>query len=298
MSSRRQIRTATVQVLYASGSGGDPAGGLEDPSLELILEPLRAREVQARAKALVHLQQGREATTGPSQDLLRRLSRLEVVEGKSDLSGALHTLHDAEEEILDTLDQLRRELHGNKSPEHLSALLEACRAANFRTRTAAARVRAAEPDLPALQSLREDALKAWDDLQELSDRIEAALAPDPDHRPECKGIAAAGLAITVLGQEVRSYLQGLRKHLPEIDARIEAAVEHYTPERIDRVDRAILRLGAYELLHDPEVPPGVAINEAIELARALGTSDSPRFVNGVLDRIRKRGAHSESKTSL
>ena len=53
------------------------------------------------------------------------------------------------------------------------------------------------------------------------------------------------------------------------------------------VDRNVLRLGLYELLEHPETPPQVVINEAIELARRFGDADSPAFVNGVLDAIRR-----------
>ncbi len=53
------------------------------------------------------------------------------------------------------------------------------------------------------------------------------------------------------------------------------------------VDRNVLRLGAYELLFVPDTPAGVAIDEAIELARRYGSKDSPGFVNGVLDRLRQ-----------
>jgi transcription antitermination protein NusB len=71
-----------------------------------------------------------------------------------------------------------------------------------------------------------------------------------------------------------------------IDETLAAVVENFAPERIDPVDRAILRLGTYELLH-AATPPKVAINEAIELAKRFGTTDSKRFVNGVLDKVSK-----------
>ena len=70
----------------------------------------------------------------------------------------------------------------------------------------------------------------------------------------------------------------------DIDARLADIVENYSPQRIDPVDRAILRLAAFELMTG-ETPPKVALNEAIELAKRFGTSDSGRFVNGVLDRL-------------
>ena len=74
-------------------------------------------------------------------------------------------------------------------------------------------------------------------------------------------------------------------HLDAIDQRIADAIDNYSPERLDRVDRAILRLGGYEILFAEDVPVAVAINEAIKLARSFGTTESPGFINGVLDRV-------------
>jgi transcription antitermination protein NusB len=76
-------------------------------------------------------------------------------------------------------------------------------------------------------------------------------------------------------------------HLPEIDEAISGAVVNFSFERINAVDRNVLRLGVYELLHKPEVPVPVVINEAIEIARRFATEESGKFVNGVLDRIAK-----------
>jgi N utilization substance protein B len=84
----------------------------------------------------------------------------------------------------------------------------------------------------------------------------------------------------------QSLAEGVVKHRDDLDARIAAHAEHWTLERMPLVDRNILRLAAYELLHGGEVPERVVINEAIELAKAFGGEDSGRFVNGVLDRIR------------
>jgi N utilization substance protein B len=80
---------------------------------------------------------------------------------------------------------------------------------------------------------------------------------------------------------------GVLTHLDEIDARLGAAAENWRLPRMAAVDRNVLRLGAYELLFAPDTPPGVAIDEAIELARRYGSKDSPGFVNGVLDRLRQ-----------
>jgi N utilization substance protein B len=84
-----------------------------------------------------------------------------------------------------------------------------------------------------------------------------------------------------------SLFDGARDHLGEIDKKIAQAAENWRLSRMSSVDRNVLRLGAYELLFTPETPAAVAFDEAIELARRFGTAESPAFVNGVLDRLRK-----------
>ena len=79
----------------------------------------------------------------------------------------------------------------------------------------------------------------------------------------------------------------------EIDAAIGEAASNWRLDRIAPVDRTILRLGAFELLGEPETPAAVVLDEAVEMAKRFGEADSPAFVNGVLDAIRKefrRGA--------
>jgi N utilization substance protein B len=80
---------------------------------------------------------------------------------------------------------------------------------------------------------------------------------------------------------------GVVHHAEEIDQRLTQAAENWRLPRMAGVDRNVLRLGAFELLFSAETPAGVALNEAIELARRFGSADSPGFVNGVLDQIRR-----------
>jgi N utilization substance protein B len=80
---------------------------------------------------------------------------------------------------------------------------------------------------------------------------------------------------------------GVLAHLDDIDRRLSAAAENWRLPRMAYVDRNVLRLGSYELLFAPGTPSGVALDEAIELARRYGSADSPGFVNGVLDRLRQ-----------
>lgn len=72
-----------------------------------------------------------------------------------------------------------------------------------------------------------------------------------------------------------------------IDGRLSRTASHWSVTRMTPVDRNVLRLGAHELLEHPETPPEVVIDQAIELARQFGDTDSPAFVNGVLDAVRR-----------
>ena len=86
---------------------------------------------------------------------------------------------------------------------------------------------------------------------------------------------------------IRRLLQELDDHLTDIDDRLAGALDNWRLERLSTIDRGVLRLGAVEILHIEEIPPKVAIQEAIRLAEAYGGPDSPRFVNGVLDALYK-----------
>lgn len=80
-------------------------------------------------------------------------------------------------------------------------------------------------------------------------------------------------------------VRGVDEHRPELDRLLRTYSEHWALERMPVVDRSILRMACYELLHHPEVPTGAVISEAVELAKQYSTSDSGRFVNGLLARV-------------
>lgn len=80
---------------------------------------------------------------------------------------------------------------------------------------------------------------------------------------------------------------GTIAHLADLDPVIERRAQNWRLARMAVIDRLILRLAAYELLHVPETPAGVVIDEALELARTFSEEDAVRFVNGVLDAIHK-----------
>jgi N utilization substance protein B len=93
-------------------------------------------------------------------------------------------------------------------------------------------------------------------------------------RPAAKGYAV-------------ELIRGVEEHLDELDQAIDGALEHWSPERVGRIERNVLRVALYELRYCDDVPSGVAINEAIEVAKRFADENAPRFVNGVLDRLVK-----------
>lgn len=88
----------------------------------------------------------------------------------------------------------------------------------------------------------------------------------------------------------RILVDGVTARREELDAEISEVAEHWTIDRMPPVDRAILRLALFELVGLPDVPEGASINEAVELAKCYSTSDSSRFVNGILGRAATRVA--------
>jgi N utilization substance protein B len=80
-------------------------------------------------------------------------------------------------------------------------------------------------------------------------------------------------------------VEGVQRHRERIDELLSTYAQGWTLDRMPGVDRIVLRIGAWELLFNDEVPDAVAIDEAVELARLLSTDESPAFVNGLLARL-------------
>jgi len=98
-------------------------------------------------------------------------------------------------------------------------------------------------------------------------------------------------------QETRTFAEALASgtvaHVERIDALIARHAENWRLDRMAVVDRNLLRLATYEFLFDAETPKSVVINEAIEIARRFSAQESPQFINGILDSIRKEVENPE-----
>src|SRR5262249_9444678 len=112
---------------------------------------------------------------------------------------------------------------------------------------------------------------------------------------EDKGVATWGQKIelpppTAEEAEVRLFsdplIRGTLEHRDEADVHIKKHAQNWDLHRIAAVDRNILRLAIYEMLHRDDIPPVVSINEAVDIAKKFSTQDSGKFVNGILDKVR------------
>lgn len=85
----------------------------------------------------------------------------------------------------------------------------------------------------------------------------------------------------------RLIAAGTIQNLAKIDEQIKIQLEHWDFSRLNKVDQAILRMGVYSLLFQKDIPASVTIDEAVDISKEYGTDESYRFINGVLDGIRK-----------
>ncbi len=103
------------------------------------------------------------------------------------------------------------------------------------------------------------------------------------------------------GPDVREYartlIAGTVAHRPGIDRIIEEVAKNWELSRMAIIDRNILRMAIYELLHRDDIPPKVAINEAVDLAKKYSTKNSSAFVNGILDKVKDRRPPSAADAS-
>jgi transcription antitermination protein NusB len=91
---------------------------------------------------------------------------------------------------------------------------------------------------------------------------------------------------TALRLFAEPLIRGVIEHRNELDEHIKKYAVNWDLHRIAAVDRSILRLGIYEMLHREDIPPIVSINEAVDIAKKFSTQDSGKFVNGILDKVK------------
>jgi len=290
MPSRRQIRESAVQFLYCADlEGGADPSVLRDAFWDFVTESDRRGLQVATFRTLHHLAHGREgrleefvarqtaamsllAAWPEAEGLRRDLERIAVMESK--WSAALARLQ-----------RLPREDDDAAVAHHFGTGLDDFFANDRALSEARERFLAGIGDFPNLRGPLEPVAASIRRLQRVSDRLR--MVEEPENFPEqsdLEKLRASKIKLRQLREQTDQIVDAVLASREAIDSTLASVVEHYSPERLDPVDRAILRLGTHEILHT-DTPDKVVINEAIELAKRFGTSDSGRFVNGILDRV-------------
>jgi transcription antitermination factor NusB len=110
----------------------------------------------------------------------------------------------------------------------------------------------------------------------------------PEHLGEARAFLRAEEEDKGAREFATQLVNGVAEHREELDGEIRAVAQNWEIGRMAVIDRNVLRMAAFELFHCPDIPPKVAINEAIELGKRFSTQNSGAFINGILDKIKDR----------
>ena len=293
MPSRRQIREAVVQFLYCADleGGADPAS-LRGAFWDFVTESDRKALQIATFRTVHHLAHGREGRlaefverTAIADALLSAWPAAEHI--RIDLQRML-ALESSWSTNFARIERLPKDdddaAVADSFEKAIKALFEIDRDLS------ATRLRFLKDveDFPALRGQLEPVSASVRRLQRISDRLRMVETPEKfPEQADLSRLRESKAEIAALRQRADELVDAVLSHKEAVDATLASVVDNFSPERIDPVDRAILRLAAYEILH-AGIPSKVAINEGIELAKRFGTTDSRRFVNGILDQIAKQ----------
>lgn len=301
MPSRRHIREAVVQFLYCADlEGGANPAELRGPFWDFVTESDRRSLQLAMFRTVHHLAHGREGRLVEfverqtiASALLSAWPQAEVL--KLELQ-RIAELESGWSTSFSKLERLPKDDDDASVAESFSAALENLFKVDRSLAASRGRFLNGVDDFPSLRGQLEAVSASLRRLQRISDRLR--MVEEPEKFPEQADLARlrdSKAEIKELRKKSDELVDAILRKKESIDETLAAVVENFSPERIDPVDRAILRLGTYELLH-AGTPPKVAMNEAIELAKRFGTTDSRRFVNGVLDKISRQASGQEEKT--
>ena len=292
MPNRRQIREATIQFLYCSElEGGASAEDLREPFWQFLTEADRRNLLIATFRTLRHIANGRADRLAEfierAEKTRASLGAVESAENLLIILKRLLTLESSWSMAFTHLERIPKSGDHSDVAEDFENSLKSFFGIDRDLAFNRQQFIAAAADFPSLKAQLEATTATLRRLQRISERIR--MVEEPELFPEQTDLAKirdCKAKIVSLRLQTDQLVDAIMDSKAVIDAEIAALVENYSPERIDPVDRAILRLGSYEILKT-DTPRKVVINEAVELAKRFGTQDSHRFVNGILDKFGK-----------
>lgn len=286
MHKRRDIRETAVQFLYfADLEAGPEAAMMEDPFWDMIQEQGLRKLERAKAKAILHVAQGREGRLAKlSQHSETLMPTLVAANNADKLADTLRQLLAAEGEMNTAVDLLKSAQQKKGDDTSLAEQMDAVMSNNQSLIRQRAEFCEILDDLPQWKQPLEAVTAAIEHLNRVSERLSAI--DDPDSTVgDFAHLRSSTAKIAAFRQETQSLVHGILSNKEAIDAILAGIIENFTPDRVTPVDRAVLRLATYEITQCDDIPKAVSINEAVEIARKFSTSESSRFINGILDAI-------------
>lgn len=295
MPSRRQIREAVVQFLYCADiEGGASPASLREPFWEFVTEPDRKALQLATFRTVHHLAHGREGRLAEFVErvtpAIAHLSAWPQAERLKDDLNRMAELESSWSTQFAHLERLPKDENDAAVADNFAKALGTLFGIDRDLAVTRARYLTGVDDFPALRGHLEAITATIRRLQRISDRLRMVENPENfPEQPDLSRLRESRADIAELRLRADEIVDAVLANKETIDGTLSSVVENFSPERIDPVDRAILRLATYEIIR-AGTPPKVAINEGIELAKKFGTSDSRRFVNGILDQVSKLNA--------
>jgi transcription antitermination factor NusB len=286
MLKRRNIRETAVQFLYFADLEGAPeASEMQETFWHITQETSLRKLAQAKAKAMLHVAQGRDNRI---TKLIERApvsqAELKAAGGTTPLVSTLKKVLSQERQLSDAVDQLKSAVKSKGSDKLSTRHLDDVMLANQTLDGLHKEWHQTLEDFPAWKNRLESITSSINHLARVSERLNAIDDPESSVG-NFAHLRASSAEISIFRKETQTLVQGILTHKESIDAALAAVIENYAPGRVAPVDRAILRLATYEMKYCEDIPKAVSINEAIEIAKRFGSTDSARFINGVLDAL-------------
>ena len=283
MSSRRQIREATIQLLYARQA--DPSPSHEEHHWSLIHHADLRTLDRAKVKLLAHLQQGRPAQVSKLQNAaVDSTTAIEAADPTGKCVRLFQNHLKAETQYcgkLEALPRLTKADTGNWQND-LHSILKLSQDLPSSRKD----ILSASEDFPPVQ--KETLERILNKLDEFDKRARQLISPlqHPEQR-ELSHLRDTQEKLNTLQATAIKLAEKVEIEQEKIDDLLDHAATNFDLHRFSKVDLNILRLAAWEILHDEDVPDAVAIDEAVEIARRFGATESAPFVNALLDKISK-----------
>jgi len=292
MHSKREIREAAIQFLYCIHlEDKAPAQQTTDAFWELLLEDDFTKLTKASVKSVLHLNQGRQGRYAKLVDKSPELLAIITADPQAKkLRIALNAVLKSEgnwQALIDSMQRLFKSSDHTVSTE-LTQTLQDIYLLNNTLQKQRTRWTEELADHPQFKNPAESVSASINAISRVSERI--SMIQDPTKFPnhgDVKHLIDTAAKMSSFKEAVNEAVNLVTSNIRSIDKEINAVVENYKPERIDPVDRAIMRLSVAEILFKNDIPNPVSINEAIEISQLYGSSDSSKFINGIVDKISK-----------